>query len=544
MAMKILSAAQMNLVDRLTTERYGIPSLLLMENAGRSVADVFLNRIRIPPGYRIYIFCGKGNNGGDGLVAARHLTLRGYNAEAFVFAPNEQLKGDARTNYEFARSAGVRLHNFASPGDWLAQERNVPPALVIIDALFGTGLSKPLDNEYSRLIQWLNGRRSGIQVISVDIPSGLFADSATVPGPAVRADLTVTFTALKPALVFAPAREYAGEVVVEPIGTPTDLLDEQSDVMELLDAAFVRAVLPQRKRDSHKGSYGHVHIVAGSRGKSGAALMSGMAALRSGAGLVTLWLPEKLRRDVIGKFPELMTDFLPETPQGSSSARGVRRVLEAAEQANVLVIGPGLTTQPSTRRLVHALVSKSSVPVVLDADGINSFEGSPEGLRNQLGNPVVVTPHPGEMARLCKTSNQAIQSKRIEVVREFSTKYGVHTILKGYQTLIAGPGGKVLINPTGNPGMATAGSGDILAGIVARFVATWHRNRDARGSQGLLHHLGAAVYLHGLAGDLAAEQVGMESLIATDLLPYLPKAFKKVAHESFCPGCVEASHKA
>ncbi|MBM3791459.1 MAG: NAD(P)H-hydrate dehydratase, partial [Acidobacteria bacterium] len=268
--------------------------------------------------------------------------------------------------------------------------------------------------------------------------------------------------------------------------------------------------------------------VAGSRGKSGAALMTGMAALRSGAGLVTLWLPESLGRDLTGKFPELMTEYLPETGSGALDSAGAEAVLRSQKQYDTMVLGPGMTTQRSTRALVHSLVREADIPIVLDADGINAFAGRPELLRNRQGRPLVITPHPGEMARLIGSSIREVQRSRLEVAVQCATRSNLHVLLKGFQTVIATPAGQAWINCTGNPGMATGGSGDILAGMTGRFVAAWWRRCHGMDAGALADSLVAAAYLHGLAGDLAAAELGEESLVATDLLPRLPAAFQRV----------------
>jgi hydroxyethylthiazole kinase-like uncharacterized protein yjeF len=531
--MKILTAAQMSEVDRLTSEIYSIPSMLLMENAGRSVTDELARAVPGIENKRILIFCGKGNNGGDGLVIARYLALRGGKPVILLFCDPASLKGDPRKNWEIVRAMGIETLDAGAPGRARTLLKKMTAPDVIVDALFGTGLSKPIGSEFRFPVQWINGCTEKTFVVSVDIPSGLFADSASVPGPAVKAHLTVTFTALKLALVMPPAAERAGKVIISEIGSPASLIDKPEHNAELIDPAFLRGALPLRARDSHKGTFGHLHVVAGSRGKSGAALMTGLAALRSGAGLVTLWLPAGLHRDVVGKVPELMSEFLPETSIGSSDVTGVEEVLRGLSEADALVVGPGLTQEAGTRSLIRELVARSSVPVVLDADGINAFASHPESLRNGKNQPLIITPHPGEMARLAGSTIRTVQKNRIETAGKFARIHGCQTILKGYQTIIATPGGGILINGTGNPGMATGGTGDILAGMVGRFVGTWNRGARGRSGGDLAAHLAAAVYLHGLAGDLAAVEKGEESLIATDLLACLPAAFKQVRKDLY-----------
>ncbi len=525
--MKILTALQMGEVDRLSTAIHRIPSILLMENAGRAVADELakVSTGSEPP--RVVILCGKGNNGGDGLVVARYLALRGSRPEVILFADPAGLKGDALANWEIVQTLEIPVHisKAGAAARRLLDKVSIPD--VVVDALFGTGLSKPLGREYRPIIDWINRVSSKTLVVSVDIPSGLFADSARVRGPAVRAHVTVTFTAMKLAQVVPPASEYAGKVIVVPIGSPRSLLQNPEYKTELVDAGQVRESLPRRHPASHKGSYGHLFALAGSRGKSGAALMTGLAALRSGAGLVTLWLPDSLQGDLVGKVPELMTESLPETAEGTADVSGVEKIMARLREADALVVGPGLTTAGPTRLLVRQLVRRAPVPVVLDADGLNAFASHPAEIENKEGQPVIVTPHPGEMARLLGRTIAGVQRDRIETARSCSMRYGWFTVLKGYQTIIASPMGQVLINSTGNPGMATGGSGDILAGVVGCLVGMWNRRFHGVNLEALTAHLAAAVYLHGMAGDLAAGEQGMESMIATDLLPYLPEAFKR-----------------
>ncbi len=524
--MKILTAAQMAEVDRLTTARYFIPSILLMENAGRSVVDEIEKACPGIENKRIVIFCGRGNNGGDGFVTARYLTLRGAKPSILFFSDPEKLKGDARTNWDILRAMGVDAQIFDTAAEAKAGLRKLPVPDLIIDALFGTGLSKPIGADFKPIVEWIN-RCSNAFIVSVDIPSGLFADSAAIPGPTVHAHLTVTFSALKLAHVSPPASDFAGKVILVPIGSPSELFDNPEHTMNLIDAAMVRRTTPERARNSHKGTYGHIFVVAGSRGKSGAALMTGLAALRSGAGLTTLWTPRSVQRDVVGRFPELMTEALPETEAETFDRAGVDKVLSKLDKIECLVIGPGVTTHPSTKKMVWELVRRSTVPVVLDADGINAFVSPAEPLRNESGQPLILTPHPGELARLLGKNISDVQRNRLETARECAARLHCYVILKGFQTIVATPESDLFINTTGNPGMATGGAGDILAGMVGCYVAGWNRSRLNGKNPNLAEYLSAAVYLHGLAGDLAAEEQGMESLIATDLLSYLPRAFKK-----------------
>jgi ADP-dependent NAD(P)H-hydrate dehydratase / NAD(P)H-hydrate epimerase len=526
--MKILTAKQMGEVDRLTSERYGIPSLLLMENAGRSVADELERSCEDLCHKRILILCGTGNNGGDGLVVARHLAARDMRPEVWILGDPTRYRGDALENWKMLQNLDLPVNVLPDSGNRTAILKRTAGPDVIVDALFGTGLSKPIGPDFRKIIDWINRARAHSFIASVDIPSGLFADCSNVEGAAVQADVTVTFTALKSALVFLPAADKAGRIVVVPIGSPAALLENPEYRIELIERAHVRRVLPARARDSHKGTFGHLFVIAGSRDKSGAALMTGLAAMRSGAGLVTLMLPKSLRSRVFGKVPELMTSWLAETEEGTIDAGSAKMAIEHLSQADAVVVGPGLSTHPATRMFVREIVQKSPVPIVLDADGINAFTGMGAALGNESGNPIIITPHPGEMARLMQVPIEDIQKHRMEHAEGCARKHNVHAVLKGSQTLIATPSGRILVNCTGNPGMATGGTGDILSGMMGRFIAGWRRKLSAGNRETLADFISAAVYLHGRAGDLAAGAKGEESMIATDLLVQLPAAFREV----------------
>lgn len=524
--MKILTAAQMGEVDRLTSERFHVPSILLMENAGRSFCEELARSVPGIARKRIRVLCGRGNNGGDGFVVARHLALAGASPRIALTADPAALRGDALVNYEIVRAMGLPIDSFPAPSEAAAALEKGPLPDIIVDALFGTGLSKPIGADYGPVLEWIDRAGAHAFVASVDIPSGLMADRGEIPGPAVRARLTVTFSALKPALVLPPAADLAGRVVVAPIGSPPSLFDHPDYLLDLVGEELVRRVLPARPREGHKGSFGHAHIVAGSRGKIGAALMAGLGALRAGAGLVTLWLPEGTLPGAAGRFPELMTEPLPETSAGTFDPSGLERVLARLVDADALVLGPGISTEPGARRLALELTERSPVPVVLDADGINAFALSETPPRNRNDQPVILTPHPGEMARLGGTTVAEVQRDRLAAARRYACAHRCHVVLKGFQTVVAAPGGELFLNPTGNPGMATGGTGDILAGMIGRFAAAWHLALPGAGDAA--PWIAAAVYLHGLAGDLAAEEKGMESLVATDLLSALPGAFGRV----------------
>ena len=527
--MKILKATQIGEVDRLTTERYRIPSILLMENAGRRCAEELVNAVPNIAEKRVIILCGRGNNGGDGFVAARWLALGGARPDIFLFASPESLTGDARTNFLIAEAMRLQIQTLpdaASIAACFSGVNAAPEADVIVDALFGTGLARPIGSDFLPVLNWVECASARSFVMAVDIPSGLMADSDEIHGPVIKANLTVTFSALKLAHVLAPAADFAGKIVLAQIGSPTALFDNPEYLWNLTGKEQVCRVLPPRPRSAHKGYFGHVYVAAGSAEKSGAAFMSASAALRSGAGLVTLWLPEGLRVSVAGKFPELMTEFLPETETGTFAHTGVERLISRIGEADALVLGPGMSTEPSTRDFIHELVECSPVPVILDADGLNAFAPLCEPFKNEKDQPIALTPHPGEMARLTGKTADDVQRRRVETALAVAERYRAWVTLKGNQTLVAAPDGGLFINATGNPGMATGGSGDILAGMMGRFAAAWklHGSKD---SKNFSEYLAVAVYLHGLAGDIAARNGSEESLVATDLLEYLPMAFRE-----------------
>ena len=393
---------------------------------------------------------------------------------------------------------------------------------LLVDAILGTGFRPPVTGLYAEVIQHFSQVRAPI--VAVDIPSGLDADvmGGAPAGPVVPACATVTFTAPRPAHVFNPAVK--GTVMVAPIGSPEEAIQSALN-LELITPRDIAEMVAPRPRDSNKGMYGHVLVIGGSLGKSGAAAMAGVAALRAGAGLVTVATAQSVLPTVAGFAAELMTEPLPETDAGTISlrAREYGRLDGIIQGKTVLAIGPGISRQTETSELVRVLVKSSQLPMVLDADGLNAFEGRAQELS---GRPLVITPHPGEMSRLAQLSTQQIQENRLQVARDFATRHGITTVLKGNRTLVAQADGKVWVNPTGNPGMATGGMGDILTGLVAGMLG-----QTTHATTAVL----AAVYLHGLAADVACEKIGEQSLIATDLLAALPEAFHRVREQARKP---------
>ena len=555
---KILTSAQMREVDRMTTERYGIPGLQLMENAAIAVVDSIESKLGGLEGKRSIVLCGKGNNGGDGAAAARHLHLRGARIDLILLGKLEDTRGDARRNFELAHaiSSGqpdrfifVEAHSQQEfdritqcllpsdePGFWAFTEGTdvaratpfpipMPPGVhydLAVDAIFGTGLARPASGLFERAIDFLAKSRShGIPVVSVDIPSGIASDSPDLIGPAVQADLTVTFTAPKPASVLPPACHYGGDLIVSSIGSPQDLIEEAASSLNLAEPRMIETWLAGSRRgpDANKGDVGKVLIVAGSRGKTGAACLSGLAALRSGTGLVTVATAASSQPVVASQLAiECMTEPLPETESGSVSLDALASVIDLANQRDVLAVGPGLgASNDSTRELVRGMVLNRSVPLVLDADGLNSLAPWDQSLKGTADLPIILTPHPGEMARLTGKTIPEVVRGRVEIARQFAKEHSVIVVLKGSRTIVAATDGQVYINPTGNSGMATGGTGDVLTGIIAGLLA--QKPDDPLGAVII------AVYIHGLAGDIAAGRVGTRAMIASDIIDNLGEAF-------------------
>jgi len=521
--MKIVTAAEMREIDRLTTEKYGIPSLTLMENAGSAVADFVLQRY--PQAQCIGVICGKGNNGGDGFVAARKLHEAGKTVKVLLLADPVELKGDASEMYKRLPVKAAIARN----EEQLAQAWEVIKADVLLDAIFGTGFKPPASGLSQTGIQLLwESAHEGCPVVAVDIPSGADADwQARVLGPNdVRApvDALVTFTAPKPVHVFHWSIGY-GSAVVADIGSPEESIQSKLN-LSVTTARDLLLFFGRRLPDSHKGDFGHVLVIGGSLGKAGAAAMAGMAALRAGAGLVTVAAPRSVLPTVAGFAPELMTEPL-EEDSGVVSMRALEygRLEKLSEGKSVIALGPGISRHPEAAEFVRTVVAKSKLPLVLDADGLNAFEGRANELDGSK-RVLVVTPHPGEMARLTGLSTEAIQKDRIGVARKFAAEHNCIVVLKGWRTLIAQPDGNVWVNTTGNPGMATGGTGDVLTGATASLLGQY--SEKERG----VHPILAAVYLHGLAGDLARDELGEHSMIATDLLRFLPQAFRVAAERA------------
>src|SRR5437870_2418453 len=508
--MRVLNSTQMRDADRRTIEEIGIPSLVLMENAGRQAVAAMEAVYTDLLDRQIAVLCGRGNNGGDGCVVARTLVQRGADVSVFLLGRVADVRGDARTNLEILGRLGVTVVEVADSQAWELHFSEVSDCSLIIDAVFGTGLNAPISGFIESVVADVNA--SGIPIVSIDIPSGLSADSAEPIGPSMHASLTVTLAAPKLPLVLPPGEAHAGSIVIADIGVPSAVIEGlDGPRISLLTRSSMRDLVAPRAPDAHKGDYGHVLIVAGSRGKTGAAHLAAVGALRSGAGLVTVATPARCQATLASMGPEYMTEALAEDDDGLA-AEGVERVLEMAR-------GPGLGQTARAREFVQQLVDRASMPLVVDADGLNAFAGDPDRLTGREGRDVIITPHPGEMARLVGMSTDEVQASRLDIARNFAVAHHVYVVLKGHRTLIATPDEQVFINPTGNPGMATGGTGDVLTGMIAAWLA---QLLDAEAACKL------AVYLHGMAGDLAEADEGEVAMTSADLAGHLGDAIMEL----------------
>ena len=514
--MKIVTAKEMQDIDRIAIDDYGIPGIVLMENAAKGVVASLFKKFPDIKDKKIGIFAGKGNNGGDGLAVARLLTDKGIATKVYLLSKKDMLRGDAKTNLEKAEEIGIKILEITSLDKLEAIKDNIRKKDIFIDAMFGTGLTSGVKGYYTDIINFINSLKK--IVLSIDIPSGLSSDTGEIIGEYIRADMTVALCLPKIGEILYPAAEYVGELNVVDIGIPELIINNRDIKINLIEEKDAAGILPKRKPDTHKGTYGHLAVIAGSRGKGGAAALSSISALRAGTGLVTLALPKCLTVSFEAGIPEVMTLPLPDTKEGTIDKSALNTLINFLEGKSAVLIGPGITTNPSTSSLIKNLVKKISCPMLIDADGLNIIADKIELLKDKPF-PVIVTPHPGEMARMLNTTSKEIQTNRIEASRKLSAEYGIYVILKGARTIVATPEGEVYINPTGNPGMATAGTGDVLSGIIVGFMA---QGLSARDSSIL------GVYLHGLAGDIAAEKLSQTALIASDLIKTFPEAIKKV----------------
>lgn len=558
--MKALTAAEMREVDRLTTERFGVPSELLMEAAGKSVAEVFLEEYRHKnskqPGL-VAVLCGKGNNGGDGFVVARYLRGEAERVQVYLFGKPEELKGDAAKNCERWREQGSGITVLGNEADWEKAWSEISGAEVIIDAMLGTGVRGAATGLMGRAIEDVNrlsrkatAARPG-WIVAVDTPSGLPSDGEGAEGPVIQAHWTVTFTAPKVGQLISKSAGACGHLVVRGIGSPEGLVEE-------IGKGSVRWAGPEefagmplvRGAESHKGSYGHILVVGGSLGKSGAAAMAGYAAMRAGAGLVTIATPDVVLPTVAAMHAEYMTEPLLSTEAGTVAKRNIvdtppiphpdelsAEVLDKVKKETqfpfdriaagktVIAVGPGMGTHAETQTFIRSVVRNTERPVVLDADGLNAFDGHADRFADRKGKSLVLTPHPGEMARLLGTSIAEVQKDRVKTAVDAARAWNAHVVLKGFHTIVADPNGQVFVNTTGNPGLAKGGSGDVLTGLLAGLIGQF-------GTADLVRVVALGVYLHGLAADVLAEGSDESGMLAGEVAGAIPQARQRLIEES------------
>lgn len=534
-------------IDRRTIDRHGTPSLVLMENAASAVVRVILSAFSGDvTGKNILVLCGRGNNGGDGAATARLLAHAGANVRTMLFGEIEETQGDAHANFEALASLAhdasasvmgtVQLIRCASDDEArkTVDESMSPAPDIVIDALFGTGLTRPLTGVFGEVVRRVNSLRevANSLIVAVDLPSGLNSDSAQPIGDVVRADITVTMTAPKIANALAPASHFNGRLVVADIGSPAELITEAGTNLFLSEERDARRWLMETRyaADSYKNTHGHAVVVAGSRGFTGAAALCGNAAMRAGAGLVTVATSASAQPLVASQvMPEVMTTALAETDRGVISDDAFDYFSKFSERADVIAVGPGLSSEDErTRTFVRRVVENRRVPIVLDADGLNCLSPWPGDLHGSDELPIILTPHPGEMLRLMGAIDKPGLNDRVASARQFAERHQLILVLKGGRSLVAAPNGRVVLNATGNPGLGTAGAGDTLTGIITGFLAQTRAYQPPENHQrvSILDAVIAAVYLSGLAGDLAAREIGMRCMVASDIREHLSAAIR------------------
>jgi len=518
--MKAADADTIRSIDRIAIEKYGITGLELMENAGRGVADVVKSAMPSPGG-RIAIMAGKGNNGGDGYVAARHLHNSGFKVTVFSLGRTGEIKGDAALNAASWLKMGGEVRELLSSADLKAAESSLRHSSIVVDAIFGTGLEKDITGIHAETVDLVNSVDK--KIISVDIPSGIHATTGAVLGRAVKAHITATMAMPKLGLFLFPGRSFSGIVEVVDIGVPKEMVEDEAIRWNIITEGDLRKSLKPRKPESHKSTHGHLLVLAGSPGMTGAAYMASASAMRAGAGLATLGVPGSLNDIMEVKTTEVMSIGLPETPDKMLGAVSFDAIKAMLPGKTAVVIGPGVGNTPEMMRLIEMLVQEIKVPLVIDADGLNSIAPQISMLK-KAKTEIVLTPHPGEMARLLNASTEDIQSDRMGSALRLVEMTGATVVLKGAGTIIASPTGRIYINTTGNPGLATAGTGDVLAGMLGGFLAQGYGPEEAAS---------AAVYIHGLAGDEVKRTQGELGMMAMDLVPLIPRLLNSlVSHQA------------
>jgi ADP-dependent NAD(P)H-hydrate dehydratase / NAD(P)H-hydrate epimerase len=535
--MRLVTASEMQEMDRIAIETFGIPGVVLMENAGRGAVEAFMGHFSPPPGAKVLILCGRGNNGGDGYVMARYFHAEGRHVSVVVLSELSRIAGDARIHLQIIQHMGIRILEVPDQERWDSIRGELEGHAFVVDAILGTGLNAPVSGFYGQVIEDVN--RSGRPVAAVDIPSGLNADTGCIMGVAVKAALTVTFGFVKIGHVVFPGAERVGRLVRVDISIPWAVSERVPERVRMTEPDDFSPFLKGEMPDTHKGHRGHLLVLAGSTGKTGAATLTATAALRAGAGLVTLGIPEGLNPIMEVKLTEAMTVPLAQTKEGTLALRAREAIEGLFPGKSALAIGPGLSTHPETVALVRHLVAHCPLPMVIDADGLNGLAGA-LGVLDGRKAETLLTPHPGEMGRLAGLSSAEVQGDRLGVATRFSRDHVCWLVLKGARSLVSGPDGQVYVNPTGNPALASGGSGDVLTGLIGGFLARgWPMERA-----GL-----AGCYLQGLAADRLARRMGSVGVLAGELpdaVPFLMEALSQgrwpldspPPHRDLCSGQV------
>lgn len=514
--MILVTASEMQEMDRRTIEDFGLPGMVLMENAGRGATRFLCERFPDIENKLVGVIAGRGNNGGDGYVVARYLKQKGVHVQVYLLSTADRVRGDAAANLKFLKPLDIPLVEIPDEISFSKYQSEMAECEVWIDAILGTGLKSDVRGYFKTVIEFINGLNK--PVFAVDVPSGLNSDTGRVGGACIRASATATFAFAKTGHVIHPGPQYTGALDVVDIGIPAPIVAEVMPRQQLLTSELIQSCLAPRLPDAHKGTTGHLLIIAGSPGKTGAAAMTAIAAMRSGAGLVTLGIAETLNAVLESQVLEAMTAPLPETQPGVLGKSAFDAIKNLMGGKKCVAIGPGLGQAEMTQNLVRKIVKSSSIPLVIDADGLNHLAGDAQSLK-KAGGPVILTPHPGEMARLLGTAVGAVQQDRVNCARDFAAGFNVHVVLKGARTVIALPDGRVFINPTGNAGMASGGMGDVLTGIIAGLIVQGLSPEDA---------CRAGVYMHGAAADSQARSMGPYGYLAGDVMQAIPAEIRKL----------------
>ncbi len=518
--MFIVTSEEMREMDRLTIESFGIPGIVLMENAGRATAQVLLREVSDLKNKKVGVMAGKGNNGGDGFVIARCLAENGVSVGAYLLTQKGKVKGDAAHNLQLIEKMNIPFKEIPDSSTFASCLPDLAHYDLWVDAILGTGLQSDVQGFFREVIDFLNSTES--PVFAVDIPSGLNTDTGTVCGICIKATTTVTFGLPKIGQVIYPGIEFVGNLAVADIGIPRVVIDQIAPKHKILLAEDVASSMKHRLPEMHKGGAGHLLVVGGSPGKTGAAAMTGLAAMRTGSGLVTLGISKSLNDIMEIQLTEIMTAPLPEIEQKVLGISAHEKIVSLLEGKKALAIGPGLGTASETKILVRRLLEDIPIPTVMDADGLNALQGHLDLLK-KVKAPLILTPHPGEMGRLLGMSAAEVQKRRISIARDFASEYQVYLVLKGARTIIAEPGGEIIVNPTGNPGMASGGTGDVLTGMIAGFLAQGYPVLDA---------ILSAVYIHGASGDCLAKTKGPIGYLAGDIIDIIPEQMKRLSESS------------